>query len=114
MKEKLQNIYHIIFSEKDIFKQKILKIKKKFISENKISFSIDNKENYFIIKKIINKFKKNIFATRIEILNEFYKLSNKEKGILLSNQLKYIKLKTSKYDARIKGDKKNIEIKSLY
>ncbi len=102
------------FFRKDLFKQKILKIKKKLISENRISFSIDNKENYFIIKKIINKCKKKIFANRIEILNEFHKLSNKEKGILLSNQLKYIKLKTSTYDARIKGDKKNIEIKSLY
>lgn len=99
---------------KDFFKQKIVKYHKKINTENIISFSIDSLQSYIIIKKIISKCKRNIYSNKIELLKEYNKLLNNEKEFLLSQEKKYIKLKSSKYDARLKGDKKNIIIKSLY
>ncbi len=102
------------FFRKDLFTQKILKLKKNIRNEQNISFSIDKLESYLTIKKMIKNLKNNIYINRIKLINEFKKLSSKEKKVLNTNQIKFVKVKTTKYDVRVKNDMLNLQIKSLY
>ena len=92
------------FLRKSLFN--IFCYKKKVIKkENFLSITIDTKQDFENLKKLI-KFKKDIFISRLEIIN---RLKHSKKNIIK----KLIPLKTKFYNVRLKTDLENMKFIKL-
>ena len=90
--------YLTYFFKRSIFKLENCVLKKYIKDQEKYNISIDNKKDFTLLKKIVDKNKNFYFDLKylIKLLVKF------SKPIKLLKQNKKIKLKTKKYDVRFK------------
>ena len=101
--DKCSSEYLTYFFKRSIFKIENCLLKKYFKNQEKYNISIDNKKDFILLKKIIEKNKNFNFDFK-NLVKMLMKYSN---PVELKKKNKKIKLLTKKYNVKFKGDLAN-------